>query len=360
MSPNDCEAPPLAILKDDTAKLLDPASASRIYNKGFFGTPLSGGGVELDLIETALLLENSKISVSKDKKLLDSQGLFSYCNPRVPGFETRYIVFRDLRARGLVVKANHPTAFKVYPRGTVPGKVHSDTWVEAVSERDTFSLPDILALAKRLVELRKKFVLALVDEEGDLTYYLLAHKEVHGPSAKGDTAQKKGKGLLLGDKVFLWDRDFSKHLHSWEFYGKFLSEALGLSLFEAIYLKDLGILDVLDPRTGKGMSKKALMEYASDLEPVFETLSGVYCDLKSKGLIVKTGFKYGSHFRAYKGDPDTTHSQYLIWAAQSDYRTSWPEISRAIRLAHTVNKEFLIGSRKGRTVEYLGIERMRP
>jgi len=350
----------VAVLKGSTSKVLDPPSASRIYNKGFIGTPLSGGAIELDLIETALLLENSKIRVVKDKKTLDAQTLFAYCSGILPGFETKYLVYRDLRARGLVVKASHPTSFKMYPRGTIPGKVHSDTWVEAVSERDAFSLPDIMTLAKRMIELRKRFILALVDEEGDLTYYMLEQKEVKGPFDQSAVPKTKGKGLLLGDKVFLWDQEASQPLHSKEFYGKFLTEALGLSLFEAAYLKEMGVLDILDPKTGKTMSKKAILDYALVIEPLFETLLGVYSDLKSKGLIVKTGFKYGSHFRAYKGDPENTHSQYLIWAASSDYTTSWPEISRAIRLAHTVNKEFLIGSRKGHVVEYLGIERMRP
>lgn len=347
-------------MKGSTSKVLDPPGASRIYNKGFFGTPLSGGPIELDLIETAFLLESGKVCVVKDKKPMDAETLFAYCSSHIPGFETKYLVFRDLRSRGLIVKASHPTAFKVYPRGTIPGKVHSDTWVEAVSERDTFSLPDTLALAKHMIDLRKRFILALVDEEGDLTYYLLEQKEIKGPFDQSTVPKTKGKGLLLGDKVFLWDADVSKPLHSKEFYGKFLTEALGLSLFEAAYLKELGVLDILDPKNGKPLSKKTIMDYAMAIEPLFETVFGVYSDLKSKGLIVKTGFKYGSHFRAYKGDPDNTHSQYLIWAAQYDYTTSWPEISRAIRLAHTVNKEFLIGSRKGKTVEYLGIERMRP
>ncbi len=65
--------------------------------------------------------------------------------------------------------------------------------------------------------------------------------------------------------------------------------------------------------------------------------------MKGKGLLVKTGFKYGSHFRAYEGDPSKQHARYLVHAVPEDYTAMWPEVSRAVRLAHGVKKEILLG-----------------
>jgi len=119
-----------------------------------------------------------------------------------------------------------------------------------------------------------------------------------------------------------------------------------------------GMLEVHD-ETGP-ITTEAFQKHANDIEPDFGVISAVYSHLKSSGLLVKTGFKYGSHFRAYKDDPDSSHSQYLVWAAKADYRSTWPEIGRAIRLAHTVNKDFLIAGHDGEKVDYLGIGRVKP
>ena len=84
-----------------------------------------------------------------------------------------------------------------------------------------------------------------------------------------------------------------------------------------------------------------------------------YSDARSRGLVVKTGFKYGTHFRAYEGSPDDCHARYLMHAVDVSNRTMWPEISRAVRLSGGVKKEFLF-SRVGDDVEYLEFRWFRP
>ena len=76
--------------------------------------------------------------------------------------------------------------------------------------------------------------------------------------------------------------------------------------------------------------------------------------------LVKTGFKYGSHFRAYEGDPGKQHARYLVHAVPKDYTAMWPEVSRAVRLAHGVKKEILLGRVTDKDVEYVSLSRYRP
>jgi tRNA-intron endonuclease len=85
-----------------------------------------------------------------------------------------------------------------------------------------------------------------------------------------------------------------------------------------------------------------------------------YRDLKAKGLVAKTGFKYGTHFRVYEGDPANHHSKYLVHAVPEEYSTTWAEVSRAIRLAHGVKKEVLFASVGGPEVLYIRLKRVRP
>lgn len=312
----------------------------------------------MDPLETIYLSEQDKIEPIIDGKPIKGRELYVHCSTLVEDLGTKYLVYRDLRARGLVTKTNPPFVFKTYPRGSIPGKEPSDLWVDIISERGQFSLQKLFEEARHISGINKRFILAVVDEEADLTYYEVELRSPKGKLVCHKGPEGKGKGVLSGDKVFIWDQDFAQFLHNYEFFGKFVDSALGLSLFEAYYLIKKGMLEI-EENEGK-VSPEKFLEHAKSLEPKFDIIQKVYTHMKSRGLIVKTGFKYGSHFRAYKDDPETNHSPYLIWAAKADYVSTWPEVSRAIRLAHTVNKDFLIGAVNEDSVEYLGISRVKP
>jgi tRNA-intron endonuclease len=104
----------------------------------------------------------------------------------------------------------------------------------------------------------------------------------------------------------------------------------------------------------------SLKKRARALQPDFDLRLSAFKDMKGRGLIVKTGFKYGSHFRAYEGDPGRQHARYLVHAVPEKYSTMWPEVSRAVRLAHGVKKEILLGRVTEREVEYVSLSRYRP
>jgi len=86
----------------------------------------------------------------------------------------------------------------------------------------------------------------------------------------------------------------------------------------------------------------------------------VFEDLKKRGLIVKTGFKFGSHFRAYTKSPDETHAEFLIHVVEKDFKSIWEEISRAVRLAHSVNKEICLAQLSKTNIDYISFGRLRP
>src|SRR3990172_8366876 len=78
--------------------------------------------------------------------------------------------------------------------------------------------------------------------------------------------------------------------------------------------------------------------------------------MKKRGIVAKTGFKYGSHFRAYEGDPERTHAKYLVHALPATYRGMWPEVIRAVRLAHGVKKQLLLGAGGEEIVRYIRLQ----
>jgi tRNA-intron endonuclease len=68
-----------------------------------------------------------------------------------------------------------------------------------------------------------------------------------------------------------------------------------------------------------------------------------YSDLRSRGYLVKTGLKFGAHFRVYaRGEaPGETHSAYLVHAIPESHKFTSTELARAVRLAHSVRKNIL-------------------
>ena len=277
----------------------------------------------------------------------------------VDQFEIRYLVYRDLRQRGYVVEERDgPTDFQVYPRGGAPKKTPSKYWVVALSERAVFSMDDVLARIAETAAVRKSLLLAVVDEESDLTYYAVRESEPRGhrpiPKVEGPVVVH-----FLGDRAMVVDETQARALHRAGFFGKIVGKRLQLSLLETAYLLKAGLVEVRNADTERPIGFARLVREAKGIQPDFELRLRAYDDLTGRGVIAKTGFKYGSHFRVYEGDPDTTHAKYLVHALPRGHRGMWPEVSRAVRLAHGVKKQILFGE-VGDAVRYVRLERVRP
>ncbi|MFQ6013516.1 MAG: tRNA-intron lyase [Thermoplasmata archaeon] len=339
--------------------LTDEADGSRLYNRGYFGNPLPGGGLELDLVEAVYLSETGKLDVTRGGRKIGIKSLFRQGDAVLPNFEIRYLVYRDLRQRGYVVKAGVPPLdFRVFPRGAGPDKAPTRYWVLALSERSLFDLGDLEAHLVRVARVRKELLLALVDEESDITYYRVSKASPRG-GLQDDLTGVTAEALFLNDRSLVADPDGARTLYEKGFYGKMLGTRLQLSLLETLYLAQRGALVVRRAQTGRKIGLATLQREAVRIQPDFRLRLRVYEDLKERGILVKTGFKYGAHFRGYEGDPDGNHAKYLIHALAEDFTGTWPEVSRAVRLAHGVRKEILLG-RTGKEVVYLRLQRVRP
>ncbi|MFQ5838568.1 MAG: tRNA-intron lyase [Thermoplasmata archaeon] len=348
-----------ARLVDRRVTMEDPEKGSQLYNRGYFGNPRTGGGLELDLIEATYLMEMGKLEVFKGRKLLELKDLLRAGDAFYPNFEIKYLVYRDLRQRGYVVKPGIPPLdFRVFPRGTGPDKGPTKYWVLALSERSVFDLTELESYLADVANVRKQLVLAVVDEESDLTFYRVSKASPRG-KLKEDGGGLRAEALFMRDRAIVLDSEQARTLYELGFYGKMMGDRLQISLLETVYLVRRGLLDVRRAQTGRRIGLATLLREARRIQPDFDMRLSVYEDLKERGVIVKTGFKYGSHFRGYEGDPESHHAKYLIHAMPEGFRGMWPEISRAVRLAHGVRKEILLG-RLGPRVEYIRLQRIRP
>ncbi len=131
-------------------------------------------------------------------------------------------------------------------------------------------------------------------------------------------------------------------------------------MIEAAYLMEQGRLEIYTIVSGRKVPLDRFKKRALKFQQDFDLRLRAYKDLRSRGLVVKTGFKYGSHFRVYEDDPERSHARWLVHAVPEDYETIWPEMSRAVRLAHGVKKEILFAWVKEDSTEYMCLSRVRP
>jgi tRNA-intron endonuclease len=157
-----------------------------IYDDAGYGKPLpeeKPKRVELELIEAAYLLEKEKIKVFQKvdgkKKKIEFDDLIRLGAKIVNEFHPQFIVYRDLRERGYLVKTGYKFGahFRVYERGVKlvrgPKAPHEHTKfvVHAVPEESAFSLPEMSRAVRLAHNIRATFVWAVVDSESDVTYY---------------------------------------------------------------------------------------------------------------------------------------------------------------------------------------------
>jgi len=80
----------------------------------------------------------------------------------------------------------------------------------------------------------------------------------------------------------------------------------------------------------------------------FEDLNNVYLEWRNAGYVVKTGLKFGTHFRIYvpgakpeKGK-NWVHSKHVLHVFPRKSSLIISEWARAIRVAHSVKKTFIL------------------
>jgi len=337
----------------------DQKEGSQIYNKGNFGYPLSGGSLELDLIEATFLLETGRLEVLRGNGKMTFESLFTYSSSVSDGFDIRYMVYRDIRQRGFVVKAETSDHdLSVFPRGKTLSNARPKYLVKSVSERTAFSVDALMELADTTSSKGKELLFGIVDEEGDLTYYVVSKRRLSGPTATSDS-RIEAECRLIRDRVFVFDGNEAAAIYNNGAFGKMTDGVLQLSLIETCYLQSKGILGTVSSESGKKMRLSEMMKFGRSEQDEFDLRLKAFSDMRDNGLVVKTGFKYGTHFRVYEGHPDSCHARFLVHSVDGSRTLMWPEVSRAVRLAHGVKKEILFCRVKG-GIEYIEFKRFRP
>jgi tRNA-intron endonuclease len=322
---------------------LEGNARERFYDSRGYGEP-DGDSLVLAPVEAAHLLWR------EDLEHVDGLGLQAFLASE-PGLTIRFLVYKNLRDRGFYLAPaerwfDHPPAgvdFAVFPRGQGPWGDEVEYRVRVVGERD--NVP-VSALGTA--------TLAVVDEESEITYLGTDRREVTGSSRVDLPGEVPA--TLLGDRVAV--PDAPDELYERGFYGQPLdrndgTHDLQLSLVEAAHLAG----DVLE------LGSERVVEMGHEVEgDRFDRRLRIYRDLRERGVVPKTGFKFGADFRTY-ADVETVedlgHSELLVRVLPEEHVFEPRDLALDVRLAHGVRKT-MVYAVVGEGVEFRSVERLTP
>lgn len=143
-----------------------------LYEKSLFGEK-SGQKIEYSFCEILFLVEKGKMEVYTKKTFLDFSLLLKKLQRLDKRISVKYKVFRDLREKGYIVKTalKFGADFRVYDKGKRPGTAHAKWIVFSEHESKSTSWQEFSSKNRVAHSTKKSLLLAIVDEEGDITYY---------------------------------------------------------------------------------------------------------------------------------------------------------------------------------------------
>jgi tRNA-intron endonuclease len=171
-------------------------------------------------------------------------------------------------------------------------------------------------------------------------------------------------GKLLVNKVTV-NKDYGELVE--KNFGKKHEGRVELAFTEALYLLDKSRIKIT--RDGKSYNFRKLMEFAIKKDKRLHEKYIVYKDLRDRGLVVKTGFKFGCDFRVYrrgvgvKRGPKKAeeHTKWIVFTVPEDYKCAFQELSRAVRLAHSIRARMLWAIVDNESdVTYMEVVRIKP
>ncbi|KQC04901.1 MAG: endonuclease [Methanoculleus sp. SDB] len=326
---------------DGTSVRLGPDGAG-LYDQSGYGRP-DGDGLRLAPEEALYLVHRGKITVQGfefESMLVEVAGTAEQLR--------RYLVYRDIRERGYVIQPG-PHDFRVFRRGEKPGKGRSQYLISVIPERAMIRFEEVADDAATAFNMRKQYVLAVVDDENEITYYEVKLQDLPPVDAP---PLPRLCGFVVGNAVVAAAPGDGAPLVSGWFGTPLDSDRIMLSPLETLYLLSQGVL-AIGEKFGSGDFSARVA--ASDTG--FAEKYAVYTHLRTQGYLPRTAYKFGHHFRVYSGKKQ--HSEMLVHALPPGATMPMIVISRSVRLAHSVRKKMLFASTQQNTIRYIEFARIK-
>ncbi|MET1101618.1 MAG: tRNA-intron lyase [Pyrodictiaceae archaeon] len=161
--------------------IFDLEFSRKLYFSGYYGKPLAypkpdknfNSPLELSLIEAAYLSEKNIIVVlDLDGRKLDARSILSIGSKYIPRIDLLYMVYKDLRDKGYIVRSGMKFGadFALYEKG--PGIDHAPYLVHVIKLDESIDPLELVRAGRLSHSVRKRFILAIVNKETNSIRYI--------------------------------------------------------------------------------------------------------------------------------------------------------------------------------------------
>jgi tRNA-intron endonuclease, archaea type len=156
--------------KEGKTVVTETKQQDQLRNKGF--GEVFNKEYLLNSLESLYLLQNNKIKIYKNKTEYDFSSLLKTLIKKDKKVMTKYLIFRDLRSKGYVVKEGFGfgTDFRIYERGEYNKKTSKYIAV-GLNEGTNIKASEFAELIEQIENMGKSVVIAVVERRGEVIYY---------------------------------------------------------------------------------------------------------------------------------------------------------------------------------------------
>lgn len=138
-------------------------------------------------------------------------------------------------------------------------------------------------------------------------------------------------------------------------YGTVQDKKLVLNVYEALFLKSKGLLEVFNGKPRKPLDFQELLHRFGDKDENVWVKYLIYRDLRSRGYVVRDGFGLGIDFRVYeRGEYSNATATYLILGLQEGKPISIQVLVSILKHVQSLKKKMVLAvvNRRGEIVYY--------
>ena len=154
----------------DQTCISDKTMIHELEQKGF--GELENEKLFLKQFETLYLLYTNRLVLKKGKKQIDFDSFMSLCQKINPEILTKFLIYRDLRNRGYVVKDGFGfgSDFRVYERGHF-GEKGAKFLIFGLNEGQQEKMGALQKKIEEITQMGKEPIIAVIERRGEVIYY---------------------------------------------------------------------------------------------------------------------------------------------------------------------------------------------
>ncbi len=172
--PTDSQLKVTGVVAKNGVKISEKRSIDSLSQRGY-GTP-DNNSLTLTFYEALYLLDKELLEVKNQKGVqFDFQTLLQAYKKNCTNAWFNYLVYRDLRNRGYVVRDGFGTGidFRVYSRGAY-GKGPASYMILGTQEGKPTPIEDLAKALRQCRSEKKELVIAVMNRRGETVYYTIS------------------------------------------------------------------------------------------------------------------------------------------------------------------------------------------